>query len=392
MNGDIFRFVFRRKALETKKKSKISFSLILNIFVIIMSVSLVIYFFVSPDGLMDLLKNSPGTINWLWVFVAFAAFMMNIVMDVFVTFLFIRTEFKNFTLWDAVKTSCVGQFFSAITPSSTGGQPMQVYLLSKMGISAGFSTSCMTQKFIVYQLTTTAASIFAIFLRFDYFVSTMNTPYKWSLVILGFVSQISITALLLIVSFSRGLSKKILKLVSKIMHKLKFIKNPDEKAQAFEKQIDSFHSANRNVFKYKKRMAAYYGLVFMQVIFILSCPYLLYRAFNFNSANPVDMICAQAYVNLTSSLIPLPGSSGIAEVAYNMFMAGYFANGTLKSAILIWRFITYYAVIVCTAPFSRFTSGKNKDGKIQSIDDCLKKGVHREMFNEEHKDEQASEE
>ncbi|MCQ4022208.1 MULTISPECIES: lysylphosphatidylglycerol synthase transmembrane domain-containing protein [unclassified Ruminococcus] len=375
----------------TKKKSKISFSLILNIFVILMSVGLVIYFFISPDGLMDLLRNSPGTINWIWVFVAFVAFMMNIVMDVFVTYFFIRSEFKSFTMWDAVKTSCVGQFFSAITPSSTGGQPMQIYLLSKMGISAGFSTSCMTQKFIVYQLTTTAISIFAIFLRFDYFVATMDTPYKWSLVILGFVSQIGVTTFLLIVSFCRGLSKKLLNLVSKIMHKLRFIKNPDEKTLAFEQQIENFHEANKNVFRYKKRMVLYYLLVFCQVIFILICPYLLYRAFGFSGASPVDMVCAQAYVNLTSSLIPLPGSSGIAEFAYNMFMAEYFANGTLKSAILIWRFITYYAVIVCTAPFSRFTSGKNKQGKRQSIDDRLINSVNNEMFNEDSDEKQTSE-
>lgn len=372
--------------MKTKKKFKISFNLILNIFVVIMSVSLVVYFFVSPAGLMDLLKNSPDSIIWGWVILAFISFMMNIVMDIFVTFLFVRTEVKTFTLWDAVKTSCVGQFFSAITPSSTGGQPMQVYLLSKMGISAGFSTSCMTQKFIVYQITSTMVSIFAIFLRFDYFISTMDTPFKWGLVILGFISQVAITSLLLIVSFSKGLSRKILKLVSKIMHKIKFIKNPDGKADAFEKQISNFHDANRNVFKYKKRMVVYYLLVFCQVIFILGCPYLLYRAFNFSEANPVDMICAQAYVNLTSSLIPLPGSSGIAELAYNMYMAPYFANGTLKSAILIWRFITYYLVIVCTAPFSRFTSGKNKGGDKQTIDDRLINSINHEMFNENDAD------
>lgn len=369
--------------MKTKKKFKISFSLILNIFVIVMSLGLVTYFFVSPDGLMDLLKNSPQSISWGWVVLAFVAFMMNIVMDIFVTFLFVRTKVKTFTLWDAVKTSCVGQFFSAITPSSTGGQPMQVYLLSKMGISAGFSTSCMTQKFIVYQITSTTVSIFAIFLRFDYFVSTMNTPLMWTLVFLGFISQISITALLLIVSFCKGLSRKLLKLVSKILHKLKFIKNPDEKAHALEQQIFNFHEANKNVFKYKKRMVVYYLLVFCQVIFILICPYLLYRAFNFNLATPVDMICAQAYVNLTSSLIPLPGASGIAELAYNMYMAPYFANGTLKSAILIWRFITYYLVIVCTAPFSRFTGRKDKSGDRRSIDDRLINSINHEMFNED---------
>lgn len=367
--------------MDTKKKRRISFNLILNIFVFFMCAGLVIYFFISPEGLMDLLKNSPNSIMWGWVFVAFVAFMMNIVMDIFVTYFFIRVEHKNFTLWDSVKTSCVGQFFSAITPSSTGGQPMQVYLLSKMGISAGYSTSCMTQKFIVYQLTSTAISVFAIFLRFDYFVATMNTPYKWSLVVLGFISQIGITAILLIVSFSKGLSRKLLKLANKLMHKIKFIKNPDKKAEALEQQIQSFHEANRNVFKYKKRLVLYYALVLLQILFSLSCPYFLYLAFGFNQANPVDMICSQAYVNLTSNLIPLPGASGAAEIAYNMFMAPYFVNGTLKSAILIWRFISYYAVIVCTAPFARFTGRKKR------LDDRLKEGVHHEMYSNYDGDE-----
>lgn len=369
--------------MEIKKKSKISFSFILNIFVLVMCFGLIIYFFVSPEGLMDLLRNSPGSILWGWVFVAFIGYLMNIVMDIFVTYLFVRTEVKNFTLWDAVKTSCVGQFFSAITPSSTGGQPMQVYLLSKMGISAGFSTSCMTQKFIVYQITSTAVSIFAIFLRFDYFLSTINSPLKWALVFLGFASQLGTTLILVVISFCRGITKKLMRLVDKLLHKLKFIKNPDQKIEAFEHQVTNFHNANKNVYKHKKRMIAYFVLVFFQVVFILSCPYFLYRAFGFSGANPVDMVCAQAYVNLTSSLIPLPGSSGIAELAYNMYMGAYFRNGTLKSAILIWRFITYYLVILCTAPFSRFTGGKNKDGSRKSMDQRIMNSVNHEMFNEQ---------
>lgn len=109
----------------------------------------------------------------------------------------------------------------------------------------------MTQKFIVYQLTSTAISVFAIFLRFDYFVNTMDTPYKWGLVVLGFISQIGITLLLLVISFSKGLSRKLLNLVSRIMHKLKFVKDPDAKAEAFETQIKSFHEANKMTFKDK---------------------------------------------------------------------------------------------------------------------------------------------
>ena len=80
-----------------------------------------------------------------------------------------------------------------------------------------------------------------------------------------------------------------------------------------------------------------------------------------NSASPVDMVCSQAFVSLASAMIPLPGATGAAELAFSVFYNMFFGVAILKSALLMWRVITYYGVILVCAPFSLLT--KNKKNK-----------------------------
>ncbi|MGN0550861.1 MAG: YbhN family protein [Acutalibacteraceae bacterium] len=342
---------------QTKKTRKISASFILNILVILISVGLIIYFFISENGFIDLIRSDRKIIAG-WILMAILAQLTNMFIDSVVTCLFIRVRYKFFSLWDGIKVCLVGQFFSAITPSSTGGQPMQVYLMAKMNIEAGFGTSAMMQKFIIYQLTSTAYSIIAIILRLDYFLSQINTTAMWILVVVGFLSQMVVTFGFVLVSFNKAIARKLLKLLNKILHKIKFIKKPDEKIAFLSEQIDMFYHSNKLFSKNRKLMLTSYLLVILQITAILSVPYFIYRAFDQHSASVIDMICSQAYVNLASSMIPLPGASGAAEIGFSAFFGMFFAPETIKSAILVWRIITYYGTILMCAPFSHFTKDK----------------------------------
>ena len=94
-------------------------------------------------------------------------------------------------------------------------------------------------------------------------------------------------------------------------------------------------------------------LTAVQMTAFFLVPYCIAMSFNI-SCNIFDMLCAQAYVNMVSSLMPLPGGSGVAEYSFSAFFASYFTPETMKSAILIWRTITYYGTIAISAPFSGF--------------------------------------
>lgn len=343
-----------------KGNKKVNLTLCFNIAVVIISVSLITYFCVSENGLIDLLK-SDVKISAFWISMAVVCQLGNMFIDSVVTWLYIRRECKWFTLFDGIKSCFVGSFFSAITPSSTGGQPMQVLFLSKKNVDPGYATSCFTQKFLVYQITSTFFSVFALALRFNFFLDVIKTPILWVFVVAGFFSQVVVTSGFIIVSFNRKLSAWVIKLADKLMGKLKFIKNREKYVNMLTEQVDMFHSGNKALFKQPKLVFVSYIMIFVQVIFILLVPYCIYRGLSMDSASPVDMVCSQAFVNLASAMIPLPGATGGAELAFSVFYNMFFGVTMLKSALLIWRVITYYGVILISSPFSMLTKKKENN-------------------------------
>lgn len=370
-----------------KKRFKISGKLIFNIAVIAISVYLIIYFFISDDGMIDLLR-SPDGFKWGWILAALAVFDANIVIDGFVTLIYIRARYPDFRFLDALKTAFVGVFFGAVTPSNTGGQPMQLYLLSKKGISVGFGSACMTQKFIVYQLATTSFSIFAVIVCYRYFAEAFTNFWSSAFIVLGFAVQLILTALLLVVSFSEKITKKLIRLIYSILKLLRFIKNPQAKIMKVSREFAMFHKSNRMLMSDKKRLAKIFLLVFLQMFCILSVPYFVYLSFGMPKiaaahgaevGNPFVFICIQSFVLFTSNLVPLPGASGGAELAFTMYFGSFFVIGVIrkiKPAILLWRFVTYYGAILLTAPFSYFTKGYSKSSK------QLDAEVERELIEE----------
>lgn len=254
---------------------------------------------------------------------------------------------------------------------------MQLYLLSKMKVGVGFGSACMTQKFVYYQIVTGVFSVLAIIIKFDYFKAAFTNIWSTLFIVLGFLTQTVVTVLFLVVSFSPKITGKIIKFIDKILHKFKFIKNPDKKVKSLKEQVELFHSGNKLLYENKKRMMLLYALVALQVIAILSVPYFVYLSFDMHSIavehgqvplNFLDTICIQSFVLFTSNLVPLPGASGGAELAFTMYFGPFFVVGLankIKPAILLWRFITYYGAILISAPFSYLTKGKRIDDAIK---------------------------
>ena len=356
-----------------RKRFRISGKLIFNIIVLGITFYLIVFFCVSENGMIDLLSSPDGFI-WGWINAGIVAFDMNIVIDSIVTQILIRIQYPDFRFIDALKVALVGVFFGAVTPSNTGGQPMQLYLLSKMKVGVGFGSACMTQKFVYYQIVTGVFSILAIIIKFDYFKAAFTNIWSTLFIVLGFLTQTVVTVLFLVVSFSPKITGKIIKFIDKILHKFK---NPDKKVKSLKEQVELFHTGNKLLYENKKRMVLLYALVALQVIAILSVPYFVYLSFDMHSIavehgqvplNFLDTICIQSFVLFTSNLVPLPGASGGAELAFTMYFGPFFVVGLankIKPAILLWRFITYYGAILISAPFSYLTKGKRIDDAIK---------------------------
>lgn len=358
------------------KKVKISWKNVFNVVVFVLCGFMILYFCFSDGGLIELI-NSAQEINTFWLLLAIAAHLLNMVLDAVLVhrFLLLSTSGVKFT--HSIKAALTGQFFCAVTPGASGGQPMQIMLLSHYGIDAGKATSALVQKFLVWQFTLTGYTIAVILLRFNFFAERL-TPFLWIMSAIGFVAQTAVIFVLLLVSFSHKLTFRIIKWICKVGSKIRIIKNPDETLDKIEKQLVYFHESNKEMSKHKGFLAVNYIITIVQMTAIYIVPYCVYRALSPDGliqADVVDIISAQSFVNMVSSLVPLPGASGAAELSFAGFFVGIFDETTMKSAILIWRTITYYGTIFISAPFAGM--GKKKE-KITQVQSEQKKEIERD--------------
>lgn len=334
-------------------KMKLNWKLIFNISMFAFSGGLLVYFGFSENGLVDLVQEI-STFDKTWLSLAIFFQLLNILIDAFLIYLFAKNFVGRYTFRNALKTGMVGQFFSAVTPGASGGQPMQVYLMVKQRVDPGVATSALVQKFLVYQSTLTAYSAFAILVCFPLFSQALN-GVMWALAIFGFAAQALVIVLLLLFSFNKKITYRIISGFFYFLGKIKLIKKPQENIERLENHLAYFHESNKELYKKPKLVLQTYLLCALQLSCMFVVPYCIYRCFHLSGARMLDMICTQAFVSMVSSFVPLPGASGASEGSFYMFFGLYFTENTIKAAILLWRIITYYLVIVISLPFSRLT-------------------------------------
>jgi len=333
-----------------RKRSSIPWGLLFNIGIICLTIGLVTYFIFSKDGFIDLL-NSGIQINVVWLIVALVMHLSNIALDAAIIYLFVKRSTPQFTVWNAIVVSMVGQFYCAVTPGASGGQPMQILTMTRMGVKASNGTAALIQKFLVWQFTLTGYSILAMALRFGMFVQSLDAA-MWIFTTIGFMGQVITIVVLLLASFNKNVTSKVIGGIYKLLAKIHLMKNVDEKIRRLDESLTSFHDCNKDLNKDKKLVVEVYVLTFVQLTILFLVPFCIARSFGKDGVGPFDMICAQSFVSMVSGLVPLPGGSGAAEYCFSAFFGEVFTGQMIKSAILIWRTITYYLTIIISLPFA----------------------------------------
>lgn len=340
-------------------KKKVSGKTIFNLVVLVLSLGMLLYFCVSENGLADLLRNAKD-LQYGWLAMAVVCHLLNLAIDAYMIYIFTRNSHPGYLHTRRRQILHGRPVFQRHHPLLHRRPAMQVYVMSKQGVSPGVSTSALVQKFLVYQTTIVSYSAIAMMLRFNYF-DTQLSGVMWGFAVFGFASQAFVIVALLVFSFNRKFTHVIITFAFKLLAKLHFIKNPEERIEGLESQLSYFHDSNRELYKNRRLLLESYVCTAIQLTAMFIIPYCIYRSFNLSEAPAVDMICSQAFVTMASCFIPLPGAAGASEVSFIGFFSSLFSDQYVKSAVLLWRIITFYGNILLTAPFSRLAKQKDTE-------------------------------
>jgi len=335
---------------------------IFNLLVVIVLACIFLYLFIFTNGLTQLTVQF-RSLSLIWLIIAGLCIILFWSFESFILYIITKSLYCTDHLFiKSVKAAMIGQFFSAITPFQSGGQPSQLYVMTENDIPAGFSGSILMVKFIIHQATLTFYSIIVIVLEFNFF--NAKIPFFIYFCFLGFTLNTIIIVFALIFSVNDKLTGKILTFILKIHKKIKFLKEVENRYQHFEEELKSFHESAAFISKNAKLCIISSILTFLQWTVYYSIPFCIYKSFGLSSASLWTMISAQVFLTMFMSFIPLPGAAVGAEGGFYLIFGIFFKGESIVPAIFMWRIITYYSSIaaggLASVLLPNITSEKSK--------------------------------
>ena len=254
--------------------------------------------------------------------------------------------------------SSVGFFFSCITPSTSGGQPMQIYYMKKEKISIPVSTVILMIVTITYKLVLVVIGIgIAIFGRgflHKYLEGILPVFY------LGLALNIFCVTFMTILVFHPLLAKAIMVKGMKLLERLHLVKKKDGRLKKLEDSMDTY----RNTAAYLKNnpfvIVKVIGITFIQRMALFAVTWFVYQAFGLHGTGFWEILFLQAVISVSVDMLPLPGGMGISETLFLNIFSPVF-GGLLLPGMVLSRGLGYYGELLISAAFTvvaQLTIGK----------------------------------
>lgn len=331
---------------------------VISFIIIAIITSLVLYFSLKDD--YKNIIHEIKTINKLWFLVAFIMMFMYWLIKALVRKKLVSKFNKNYKFIDSFKLSLQLNFFNGVTPFATGGEPYEVYSLTKHGIKGTDSTNIMIQNFITYQIALVLLGMIAIIT--NQFVHIFPSGFLTYLITIGFTINFLVIVFLFVITFGKKIDKFIMKIIVFILSKFKIVKNKENTLEKFHNYLEEFHEGATILLKDKKTFIKMIMLQFLSLsIFYLIPLILLYGMGDYSSLNGYKSIIISAYVMLIGSFVPIPGGTGGLEYGFIAFYGNFIKGSKLNAIMLLWRFITYYFGIMLGAIVLNFKRKKVKE-------------------------------
>ena len=324
---------------KTGKKSKKStiFNIVL-ITVVILAVILVIIL----NGDIEVTWNTLIHANLNWVLAAFGCWVGFVLLDAFFMQAFFIQQGIRIGYHHNIYVALIGMFYSNVTPAATGGQPMQVMSLKRRGVNPGISSTGVAVKFFCWQLALLMAGT-ALWIFNPDALDLTGKPIAF--IVLGYLLNGAAVAVVFLLALRPRAVTGLINFVLKAGSKLHLIKNPDATRQKMEHSIDEFNSSVDMIKNHPFQLIRLIMIEILQVVSLMSITYFVYRAVGLSEVDYLDILTIQTLLYITVSFFPLPGAAGAQEIGFSGFFKGVFGE-TCSAAMLIWRFFTYYIMIL----------------------------------------------
>jgi len=285
---------------------------------------------------------------------------------------------KKISMLNAIKYTMIGFFFSAITPAATGGQPVEVYYMTKDRIQGGNATMALLLQLCGFQISTISLGIICAIINPQILADGLIWFFLLGITINGFA-----LFMMLVCIFSERLTEKLVNIFMKILLFFK-VKNVRPKIKTLREGLGKYKESSVFIKSHKGEFIKAILRVFIQILIYYTIPYCVYKAFGLSDYTLLQVLPMQAVLYTIVSGLPLPGAIGVSETAFLKIFGTVFGIELLSSAVLLSRGVTFYLFVVVSLIIVVINAIKKKNikGEIDEQALAYEREVENESINE----------
>lgn len=234
----------------------------------------------------------------------------------------------------------IGNYFGAITPGASGGQPAQMYYMSKDKINIDLST--ITIFYLVFTSQIVIILMGGLLAIFRFHILAKAPNWFMYILIAGSMVMLGLIIILSALMFSKKVIPFLVKLAIKFGEKIHLIKKPEVLEAKADVLIWSYQDKSKIILKHPDLFIKVFFVTVLQWTAYCMVSYLVYLSFGYREFNALDLMAGQSFINIAVAAVPVPGSVGVAEKAFLNIYGQFYAQQELPSAMILSRIINFY--------------------------------------------------
>ncbi len=310
-------------------------------FILILMIASIMY--VLKDESINSVMAAIHSVKAGYILIAIALMLGYIICEGINIWITMRALNKKTSVKDCIEYGFVGFYFSSITPSSSGGQPAQVYFMNRKGISITSSSLGLMILLFAHQLVVMLYGLIALFIKPEFMVSHKAGFHL--LLAYGLISNAIILFGILFLIFLPKVVFKILNTMGKLLYKIRIIKNKDKLREKISQSLEEYERGAIYMKKNPKILLYVILVTILQITMLFAIPYVIYLGFGLRKFSMMDLILTQAILNIAVSSLPLPGAVGASESVFVDMFRNFFGS-LVVPGMLLTRIANFYIVLI----------------------------------------------
>lgn len=235
-------------------------------------------------------------------------------------------------------------YFSAITPSASGGQPVCAFFMLLSGIPASMVTAVIVLNLVLYIAAILFTGVLALILWPG--VLFAFNPISYCFIAFGFVVLVGLTIGFLMVLKNRAVLERFMNGIYDFLTRIHIMHHSDERKEKLKETMDEYETAVRFMTGETRAVLLAFLYNVLQRLSQVLVSFFVYLAFGGKLQEGFPLISIQTFVSIGSYSVPVPGGMGVVDYLMLNGFQTIMAKTEAVQLELISRGISFYMCVI----------------------------------------------